>query len=240
MARPKIRFRLECPLSPRKGKKLPSQQRTFPARKGRTAQLTFAARSVVLKRPKRCKRSFPETLKVNIVHVYEVAMPPGQAPVEWLLLTSEPISSQAEIQAVVDGYRTRWTIEEYFKAVKSGCAYEQRQLESAHALVNLFAYTLVVAYALLLMRALSRTGTDIPASELLTQEQILVLHLNNKKKVSRHPTLREALLAIAALGGHLKNNGDPGWQTLSLGWQELLNLVRGFALARTLMGSVES
>ena len=27
-------------------------------------------------------------------------------------------------------YRTRWTIEEFFKALKTGCLYEQREFES--------------------------------------------------------------------------------------------------------------
>jgi hypothetical protein len=29
--------------------------------------------------------------------------------------------------------------------------------------------------------------------------------------------------AIAKLGAHIKNNGDPGWRVLSRGWQRLLD-----------------
>jgi hypothetical protein len=39
------------------------------------------------------------------------------------------------------------------------------------------------------------------------------------------------MLAIAALGGHIKNNGDPGWLVLGRGYEDLLLLERGAALA---------
>jgi hypothetical protein len=44
------------------------------------------------------------------------------------------------------------------------------------------------------------------------------------------PTARDALLAVAALGGHIKNNGDPGWIVLGRGYQDLLRLELGWSL----------
>jgi hypothetical protein len=35
------------------------------------------------------------------------------------------------------------------------------------------------------------------------------------------------MLAIAALGGHIKNNGDPGWLVLGRGLHDLLLLELG-------------
>jgi hypothetical protein len=186
---------------------------------------------VTLKRPKQRSKELPPTIVVNIVHVFELGPPLGEPPVEWLLLTSEPAGNDAEIQRVVTGYRVRWVIEEYFKAVKTGCAFESRQLESAHTLQALLAYTLIVAYALLLLRALSRTGRDEPADTLLSTIQIKLLQAK-VKKLPDQPTVRQALLAIAGMGGHLKNNGDPGWRTLSKGWAKLLAFEEGYALAR--------
>jgi hypothetical protein len=74
--------------------------------------------------------TLPAELQVNVVHVLEVGAPVGERPIEWLLLTNEPIASREQVAAVIEGYRTRWTIEEYFKALKTGCAFEQRKLES--------------------------------------------------------------------------------------------------------------
>ena len=36
-------------------------------------------------------------------------------------LTTEPVATSADIEAVVDMYRTRWLIEECNKALKTGC-----------------------------------------------------------------------------------------------------------------------
>jgi len=36
-----------------------------------------------------------------------------------------------------------------------------------------------------------------------------------------HATVDDALLAVAALGGHLKNNGPPGWLVLRRGFEKL-------------------
>ncbi len=36
-------------------------------------------------------------------------------------------------------------------------------------------------------------------------------------------------IAVAALGGHQKNNGDPGWVTLARGYEKLRTLTEGAA-----------
>ena len=224
-------FAIDVPISARKSKGNANQDKTFPVRRSRTAHLSFASLTVQLKRPRHASRTkVQEALKVNVVHVFELGPPPGEPPVEWLLLTSEPVGTQDEIAFVVDGYRTRWVIEEYFKATKTGCAFETKQLESFGTLSNLLAYVLVIAYALILMRALSRTGRDEPASAVLAPTQIKILRALNKKLPPKL-TVRTALLAIASLGGHLKNNGDPGWRTLSKGWRKLIDYEAGYELA---------
>jgi hypothetical protein len=41
------------------------------------------------------------------------------------------------------------------------------------------------------------------------------------------------MLAIAAEGGHIKNNADPGWQVLGRGYEKLLHMELGHVLAKT-------
>ena len=41
--------------------------------------------------------------------------------------------------------------------------------------------------------------------------------------------------AIGALGGHLKNNGDPGWEVIWRSFRTLRIMVSGFLLARRQM-----
>ena len=71
---------------------------------------------------------------MNVVRVWETDPPRGQPAVQWVLLTSEKIGSAAALQRVVDIYRKRWLIEEYFKALKTGCSLEKRQVGSFDAL----------------------------------------------------------------------------------------------------------
>jgi hypothetical protein len=226
-------FVLDVPLSARKRNPNPDRRKVHPARRERTARLSFAARTVTLRRPAQRSAKLAPTVVVNVVHVFELGPPVGESAVEWLLLTSEPVGDDSEIQRVVTGYRARWVIEEYFKAVKTGCAFESRQLESVQTLHALLAYSLVIAYALLLLRSHARTGQDEAADVLLSTVQLKVLKAKIRK-LPPEPTVRQALLAIAGMGGHLKNNGDPGWRTLSKGWAKLLALEEGYELARAL------
>lgn len=222
-------YAIEVPLSKRPKVKWPRYPHA--PRNYRIAQLSVGATTVEIHRPA-VRRELPRSVRVNVVHVFELGPPLGEPPVEWLLLTSEPIGTREEMERVIDGYRTRWTVEEYFKAIKTGCAYESRQLESFHALSNLLAYTMIVAYALLLMRALSRAKRAVPATHVLTDSEVEVLRLASKRKIGADPELREALLAIAALGGHLPSNGEPGWRVISRGWRRLRDYDAGYRLAK--------
>jgi IS4 transposase len=215
----------EVPLKARSARRI-NPKHCQPPRRERLASLHFRARTVILPRPHygdQANKALPATLAVNIVHVFEPTPPSGETPIEWLLATSEPVDTVEQVARVVDWYRARWVIEEYFKVLKTGCAYEKRQLESSHALVNALAVTVPVAVELLTLRTDARRTPDADASTILSSSQISVLRVMQRRhKLPQKPTVRDALLAIAALGGHLKNNGDPGWQTLWRGYEKLL------------------
>lgn len=201
-------------------------------RQERVAQLAVSAKEeVVFRRPVPSPKSLPTTLTVNIVQVREINPPEDVTPVEWLLITTESVSSTEAMLCVVDYYRARWRVEEFFKAIKTGCAYEKRLLQSSKTLLNALALFVPIAWHLLHLRSLSREPDSPPASVALTKTQLLVLHRAGPVRLPKEPTVRDALLAIARLGGHLRSNGEPGWQVLARGYVELLGLVRGYELA---------
>lgn len=214
---------------PRRGDPL-SRGKKHPYRRMRQATLRVSAASVTVRRPDR-SRGLPEVLSINVVRVQEKNPPAGVEPVEWRLVTSEPIDTAEDVAVVVDGYRARWVIEEYFRALKQGCAYEKRQLESKHALLNALAVFTPVAWQLLALRQLSRDAELLPADSVLSPLKIRLLQRHPDTKLGKNPTIREAMLAVAALGGHIRNNGDPGWIVLGRGYEDLLLLERGAALA---------
>lgn len=202
------------------------------ARAQRTAKLSVRAMALRLKKPPyadhktHASASLPDSLSVNVVQVTEIDPPEGEVPVEWLLVTTEPIDTAEQIAAIIDAYRVRWLIEEFFKALKTGCAYEARQSESLDALLNILAICLPIACRLLSLRALERQAPNLPASDVLNNEELSVLKVIAVRQLPERPTLAEAMGAIALLGGHLKSNGPPGWQVLWRGFKDLQDAVR--------------
>ena len=166
--------------------------------------------------------------------VREVNPPEGEPPVIWRLTTSEPIKTAEDVAAVIDIYRYRWLIEEYFKALKTGCNFEKLQLETGIALVRALAIYASVAWRLLLIRWMDRNQPDAPASAALSPSQLSVLgsvRAKAGKPLPANPTAHDALLAVAALGAHLKRNGAPGWHVLGRGFEKLLSLEQGWLAA---------
>lgn len=206
------------------------QRKAHPPREARLAQLEIAACSVKIKKPTSA-HSDEKLLSLNVVRVWEPAAPEGETPVEWLLYTTEPICTSEQILQVVDWYRARWAIEEYFKALKTGCALERRQLGDLHALTNALALLIPIAWRLLLLKSEARIRPTVPANLILDDEELQVLRAAaTRRPLPENPTVLDAMLSIAGLGGHLKHNGLPGWQTLLAGYQTLRTLCAGWAL----------
>lgn len=220
------------------------QREKHPARDTRVAHLAIGATTVDLRRPKVHPRdkdkprpeNLPPSLRVNVVRVWEPHPPEGEPPVEWRLLTTEPISSADHIERVVDIYRARWTIEEYFKALKTGCSMEKRQLEDYESLCNALAVFVPIACRALALRSAAREPMASQLSSVFSHEEVNVLRTLKPKLVPQQPTTRDLLLAVASMGGHIKWNGDPGWQTLMRGMHQFLTIMIGFGVARLQYG----
>lgn len=228
-----VRFERQAPLSSRRQNRPAKQKKLYPPRESRMATLALASSSITLRRPDKSAAEL-ETLTLNVVHVHESAPPEGCDPVEWILLTSEPVDTAEQILRVVDDYRARWVIEEYFKALKTGCAYEKRQHETKHALLNALAIYLPIAWSLLNIRTLSRDPESAarPAAELFTAIQLQILGLQSKGQLPSRPTIGDAVMLMArCFGGLQKSNGAPGWQILGRAFENLLQMEVGWRLA---------
>lgn len=232
MTRAPIKATREVPLSKRgKQGRVAEERKKFPQRNARMASLVITAATLSFPRPQSQLRTLPTTCELNVVRVTEPSAPSDEAPIEWLLYTTEPIETEEQVLAVVDAYRARWRIEEFFKAVKTGCAYEERQLESYQSLTNALAITLPIAWRMLRLRSQAHDAPNEAATTVLDEDEIAVLRATlPKEKLARKPTLAAALLCIARLGGHLPRNGAPGWQTLYRGMRRLDLLVEGYRL----------
>lgn len=207
------------------------------AREARVARLSVAAAAVTLKKPLSPRahgsEDVPDGLPINVVHVWEAVPPEGEEPVEWYLYTTEPIETPEQQLAAVDYYRARWVIEEYNKAIKTGCDFESRQLQDYEGLVNLLATFAPIAYRLLVIRSEARREPDQPALTVVDEVELDVLRALGRRTLSPEPTAREVYLAIAELGGYIRYaKNDPGWQTLAAGYERLGALTLGWRAAK--------
>jgi IS4 transposase len=231
----------EARLTRRTERKTDRLRETHPTRGARTAKLSVAATTVELKKPSTRRPTpddqFPESLPINVVRVWEPEPPCGEEPVEWYLYTTEPIKTAEQQLKIVDYYRARWVIEEYFKAIKTGCDFETRQLQDYEGLVNLLAIFVPIAYHLLLIRSEARRDPDQPALSVISEEKLDVLRALGRRPLPDAPTTRDVYLAIAALGGHIKYAPDPGWRTLARGYEKLEVLTQGWRAAKLQLSS---
>jgi hypothetical protein len=213
-------------------------RKIHPKRDARRTTLSVAAATLMLRKPpKRARSKSARSEPINVVRVWEPDPPKGATPVEWYLYTSEPIDTPEQQFKIVDHYRARWTIEEYFKAIKTGCDFERRQLQDYEALVNLLAVFAPIAYHLLLIRNEAARDPGQPALAVISQDHIDVLRARGRRTLPVAPTARDIYLAIAALGGHIKYAPDPGWLTLARGYEKLETLTEGWRAAKLQLSS---
>lgn len=222
----------EVALSARSTKRTPGQAKNHPPRDRRIARLQLRACPVELLRPTSLGTQLPPRLSIYAVQVCEVDPPEHEKPIEWTLLTNLPSVTAQDVERVVDLYRARWTIEEFFKALKTGCSIEKREHESFHALRNVVALYLPIAWRLLALRNLGRADSPLPATFALTETQIEVLRALHPKPLPDPLTMTEAMWALAATAGHDNRRTRPGWRKLGEALEKLLFAERVWLAAR--------
>jgi hypothetical protein len=160
--------------------------------------------------------------------------------IQWLLLTTLKVESESEAREVIEIYRKRWQIEEYFKTLKSGCHADDIRLQTARKLSRYICMKSVIATEVYQLKEASRERPNDPCDEILTADQwkvliLLIQQLDGKRLrlPKRPPTLDQAAKWIGRLGGHLgrTRDGPPGVTTLWRGYQELLLKTEGYKLA---------
>lgn len=214
--------------------------RARPGSAARSVQLEISVRAVRVPPPRirdRGRTKGIPPVPVWVVRVWEPKPPKGVQAIEWTLVTSEQVADKADALRVIDWYRARWLVEEYHKCLKSGCAVEERQLETADRLMPLVAMLGVTAVRLLQLKMAARQTPDRPAMKIVPEIYLKVLGLYRGESATKY-TCRSFWRGVAALGGFLgrKGDGDPGWLTLWRGWQQLELLVTGAKLLREQTG----
>ena len=173
------------------------------------------------------------------MEVQELDPPEGTDAIHWRLLTTHPVESADEAWQIVDWYRGRWRIEEYFRVLKkSGIDLEEAMVEGVHALINLVAMTAVVGVAVKQLVEGREAGPERRASEVITPQEVSFAQALNhtlegktEKQKNPHQEGSPAWIAwiVARLGGWsgYQRYGPAGPKTMAYGWGQFKTMSLG-------------
>ncbi len=192
-------------------------------RESRDAEVEVRVASLTLRPPSRSDRELPP-VTTNAVLVRELSPPAGEPPIEWILLTDLSIDGVEAIREVIHQYTVRWTIEIFFRTLKSGCRAEGRRFEHIDRYLPCLALYLIVSWRTLYV---CRLGREIPDArcEVVFEaaEWKSVYRVVIGKTPSAAPKLQDMIRTVAQLGGYInrKRKDPPGPQTVWIGLQRL-------------------
>lgn len=205
-----------------------------PKRAARTVVQTVRAARVTL------ARWAGETREVTVILAREEAPPAGEKPVEWLLLTNEPIATLDEAVLRIGWYRRRWLVEIFFRVVKSGCRVESLQLATAERLERALVIYLVIAWRILYLMTLGRDCPELPCDVAFSAEEWRAAWLIAKRQPppDASPTLGAMIRLVAGFGGFLGRQGDghPGPKALWEGLMKLMSYVEALQAVHEVYG----
>jgi hypothetical protein len=206
----------------------------------RFVRVTLASRPRGLKTSRVAHRS---DIDLWVVDLRESSPPKGEEALSWTLVTTLEVRDKKTALEIMHYYKMRWTIELYFKTLKTGCNIEACRMNDARKLMSYISLQSIFAWRLLWMTFLNRNVPEMSCETVLTENEWKTLWLKrNRRKIKsgeiraippkKPPSVYEAMRWIAGLGGFLgrKNDGEPGMTAIWRGWLQLLSAVEVYDL----------
>jgi hypothetical protein len=213
-----------------------------PGRKARTAELAVRYAPVQLRRPKNgADPKLPDSIDLAIVDLRETTPPvDGSDPIHWRLLTTHEVTDLGQARRVLDGYRLRWIIEEFFRTLKTaGFDIEAADIGEPDAMINFVGAATVAAVTIKQLVQARDGNTNQGLTDAFDPDDQPVLEavsakLAGKTARQRNPypqaTLAFAAWVIARLGGWTGYYGKPGPKVMRIGLQEFRAIKYGTKL----------
>jgi hypothetical protein len=207
-----------------------------PGRPRRTTELALRYTPISVRKPKNGAASdLPDSLALTLLDVRETMPPETGEPIHWRLLTTHVIDNPQTARRVLDFYRRRWIIEDYFRTLKTaGFDIEAAEIEDPAAMARLVGAVAVSGVTVLQLVRARDGGTEQMLEEAfdpVDQPLIEALSARFEGKTQRqknpHPkgALAYAAWVIARLGAWDGYYGKPGPKVMRLGLQEF-NLIK--------------
>ncbi len=146
--------------------------------------------------------------------------------IHWQLLTTLEVNNLSDVLKYIEWYTHRWLIERFHYVLKSGTKIEELQLKQADSLQKAIALYSIAGFRIMQLVYQSRAYPAASCEVVLTKAQWHVLYMlihHDNNIPADPPTLSQAVMWIARLGGHLgrKSDGPPGLKTTWLGYQRI-------------------
>jgi hypothetical protein len=208
-----------------------------PGRKARVTELAVRFSRIELCKPRYGARNLPKSIELTVVDVRETSQPADSDPIHWRLIASQQVEDFEQARRIVDCYRMRWTIEEYFRTLKTaGFDIEAADIGDPQVMIK-FVAAIAVAAVTIMQLVKARDGatgqklTDAfdPADQPLLEAISRKLEGKTAKQQNPHPKgdLAYASWVTARLGGWTGYYGKPGPQAMRRGIEDFQRIKFG-------------
>lgn len=188
----------------------------------RVAELDVRVIATVVSAKRKSKTRCP----IALTYV-DVREPKRLNGLRWTLITNAPVETLDDAIRVIDGYTTRWRIEEFHRAWKRGvCRVEDTQLRGRQAIMKWATILGAVAARATRLAYLARSKPDLPADgEFSTSEIAAAVLLSSRPIDVVEFTLAQMVDLVAKLGGYTgkSSGGPPGATTLARGLRRVVD-----------------
>jgi hypothetical protein len=212
-----------------------------PGRKARVAQLAVRFSRVALCKPIHARGAdLPATIALTLVDVRETSKPPAGEAIHWRLLTTHEVGSLRAACRIVELYRLRWIIEEFFHALKTaGFDIEAADIGDPEVMIK-FVTAATVAAVTVMQLVKARDGTtgqsladafdpaDRPILEAVSAQ--LEGKTARQKNPHQEGSLGFASWVMGRLGGWTGYYGKPGPKVMRRGLEAFQHIKSGAML----------
>jgi hypothetical protein len=175
-------------------------------------------------------KKLKDTQEVNVIYVREEEQGKTIEPMEWFLMTNEPVETSEDAYEKVAWYMQRWKIEQFHYVLKSGCTVEKLQERSMEKTTMLVLMYSIIACAIMNMTYAARIHPGLPCTICFEEDEWKVLYCtaNKTKRQPKRPySIAEAVTYLSWLGGPKRapSDGPPGVKTIWIGLDKLYTLL---------------
>jgi len=175
-------------------------------------------------------KTLKNSIEVWVIHAKEENPPDGVEPIEWFLMTNEPVENFESAYERVCYYTHRWKIERFHFVLKSGCTVEKLQERSMDRTTLLVLMYSVIAVLILNITYIARIHPELSCTVFFEEDEWKVLYCaaNKTKEAPQNPySIQEAVTYLGWLGGPkgAPSDGLPGVKTIWIGLDKLNTLL---------------